>query len=229
MSKTPFLQLYVADYMADTRHLTTEQHGAYLLLLMTMWRHNGKLPNDPKKLSRICGVTPRKWPAIWEDLAEFFVVENDEISNPRLTKEYQKAEAKSKLRANAGSLGGKAKALKNNNTDVAKATVLPKQGQIPEYRKKEKEKKKEREILCQVLSEKAADDYIAHRISKRSKLTERAAELIVKKLDGHSDPDGVVENSIANGWTGVFPDKTASTNEVDEQTLRWRKMAAGKH
>ncbi|MAM60846.1 helix-turn-helix domain-containing protein [Maritimibacter sp. UBA3975] len=65
-----------------------------------------------------------------------------------------------------------------------------------------------RAILCEVLSEETADSYIDHRKAKRAKLTNRAAELIVKKLKGHQDPNGVVEESIANGWTGVFPEKS---------------------
>ena len=53
MTSAPFMQFYVGDYLADTLALSTEQHGAYLLLLLTLWRHNGRLPNDPATLARI--------------------------------------------------------------------------------------------------------------------------------------------------------------------------------
>lgn len=64
---------------------------------------------------------------------------------------------------------------------------------------------KTRDALCEVISEDTADAFIAHRKAKKAKLTEHAAILIAKKLRGHPDPDGVVERSIMNGWTGVFP------------------------
>ena len=122
----PFMQLYVADYLGDTRHLTTEQHGAYLLILMTMWRSEGRLPNDGKKLARIAGCTPSRWARISGDVLAFFEVDGDELTNNRLMLELEKASEKSIQRAASGSKGGKAKALKNNKADVANATELPK-------------------------------------------------------------------------------------------------------
>lgn len=120
----PFMQLYVADYLGDTRHLTTEQHGAYLLLLMTMWRADGALPNDDKKLARIVGCTSSRWARIKDEVLEFFDLEDGVLTNARLKLELKKASEKSNQRAEAGSRGGKAKALKTNRVAVANATDL---------------------------------------------------------------------------------------------------------
>lgn len=129
MSTNPFMQLYVGDYLADTLDLTTEQHGAYLLLLMTMWRHDARLPNEPAKLARIARVSPRRWPQIWDAIGRFFFVEGDEIGNSRLDREHQKAVSISQKRIASGKAGGAAKALKNKEQDLANGTVLPKHSQ----------------------------------------------------------------------------------------------------
>lgn len=56
----PWMPLYVADYLADTRRLTTIQHGAYLLLIMEYWQH-GALPDDDAELATITGLTAEDW------------------------------------------------------------------------------------------------------------------------------------------------------------------------
>lgn len=126
MSERPFMQLYVSDYLGDTRHLSCEQHGAYMLVLMTMWNAGGSLPDDDVKLARIVGLSLKKWKAMRGDVIAFFDVTGSVLSHNRMTKELQKSDAKSQSRASAGAQGGRAKALKTNATPVANATVLPK-------------------------------------------------------------------------------------------------------
>jgi len=67
-----------------------------------------------------------------------------------------------------------------------------------------------RAALCAVLPDDVADAFIAHRNAKRAKLTDHAAALIARKLADCPDPVAVVELSIMNGWTGVFPDRSRS-------------------
>ena len=139
MSSTPFMQLYPADYLAKTMDLTTEQHGAYLLILMTMWQHDAKLPNDPVKLARIARMTPAKFRPVWDEISRFFLVEGDKITNPRLTKERKKAVEKSTKRAAAGRAGGQAKALKDNEARLANAMPMPQHSPDTRVQKEEED------------------------------------------------------------------------------------------
>ncbi|MDW9415169.1 DUF1376 domain-containing protein [Sinorhizobium meliloti] len=125
MSERPFMQLYVSDFIGDTLHLSTEQIGAYMLLLMAMWNAGGRLPNDDAKLARVVRMSVKKWKAIEDDLLGFFDVTDGEIYHNRLTKELQKSERKSQLRADAGAKGGSSKALKDKEAHLANASVLP--------------------------------------------------------------------------------------------------------
>lgn len=121
MAEFPALPLFTDAYMADTRHLTTLQHGAYLLMLMTAWRMpDCSLPDDDIFLSRICGLDKRTWSKNKLTILAFW--HKDEKQNwcqGRLKDERNYVE---QLR-NKNSLAGKASALKNKNRHLT--TVQP--------------------------------------------------------------------------------------------------------
>ncbi|BCG87042.1 hypothetical protein MesoLj113c_31520 [Mesorhizobium sp. 113-3-9] len=127
MSERPFMQLYVSDFVGDTLQLSTEQIGAYMLILMAMWNAGGRLPDDDAKLARVARLSLRRWRAISLDLLTFFEREAGEIGHKRLTKELHKALVKSEARAAAGARGGAATALKT------KAHAGPNAGALPRH------------------------------------------------------------------------------------------------
>lgn len=138
MSELPFMQLYVSDYLGDTRALSCEQHGAYLLLLMTMWNARGTLPDDDKVLARIVSLSVKKWRSIRPALMPYFDIVDGNLTNKRVTEGLRKSARQSESRASAGALGGAAKALKNKKAPLANAVAngVAKRQHLPEpYRK----------------------------------------------------------------------------------------------
>ena len=105
MTAPPWMPLYVADYLADTGHLSCEEHGAYLLLIMHYWR-NGGLPTEDAELARICRLPLRKWAKLRETLARFF---HDDWRHKRVDKELANAAATMKKRSAAGTAGASAR------------------------------------------------------------------------------------------------------------------------
>jgi uncharacterized protein YdaU (DUF1376 family) len=57
MPYKPYMPFYTADYMNDTAHLSMEEHGAYLLLIIHYWHTEKPIPADEKSLSQICRTT----------------------------------------------------------------------------------------------------------------------------------------------------------------------------
>jgi uncharacterized protein YdaU (DUF1376 family) len=139
MSSTPFMPLWVADFVGDTLDLGAKEIGAYMLILMTMWGRDGYLPNDEKKLQRVarCG---RDWPRVWAAIQHYFEVEGDRITQPRLLRERRIVASKREVNAQSGARGGRAKALKYNKSALANATETPKQPEPEPERVKEQDK-----------------------------------------------------------------------------------------
>lgn len=122
MSTTPFMPLWVNDFIGKTQDLDAKETGAYMLLLMSMWVRGGSLPNDQKKLQRIARVG-REWPKVWAAISGYFQEDGGTITNERLSVELQKVNAKREVNARSGALGGRAKSLKSNEPHLANATV----------------------------------------------------------------------------------------------------------
>lgn len=112
MARAPYIRFFVGDYIASTSHLTTEQHGAYMLIIFAMWNSGGYLPNDPAKLARIARLSVRRWQSISDDIFAFFEVESSHITQERLRSELQNVLENVAKKSAAGKIGNAVKSLK---------------------------------------------------------------------------------------------------------------------
>lgn len=87
MAALPYMQLYVADYLADTMHLTTEEHGAYLLLIFNYWQTGKPIPKV--RLARIARVASDRWLEIEPALSEFFESDGEQWIHLRIERDIE--------------------------------------------------------------------------------------------------------------------------------------------
>jgi uncharacterized protein YdaU (DUF1376 family) len=107
MTDRPWMPLYIADYLADTAHLSTTEHGAYLLLIMAYWR-NGGLPCQDAQLARIARLSLKEWLSIRDTIASFFGA--GWSSHKRIDAEMTKTDEARNKRSTAGRTAGLASA-----------------------------------------------------------------------------------------------------------------------
>ena len=134
------------------------------------------------------------------------------LSNRRLVRETENKERVRRVRSEAGKKGMERR-WQNDN----KNNILP--SPSPSH-KNHKNDSYKRLTPPGWLPEQAWKQFKEHRQRLRKPLTARGEELAIKTLDklraeGH-DPAEVIDNSILNGWQGLFPPREAKHGRAAE-------------
>lgn len=93
MSDRPdnYFTMFVGDYLRDTMHLTTRQHGAYQLLLMHYYGTGRPLPLHDEAIRMITRLQPVEWKSDRAAVMAYFTEEQDGWHQKRADKELTKA------------------------------------------------------------------------------------------------------------------------------------------
>jgi len=99
MAAKPYMPFYTKDYMEDTSRLSTEEHGAYLLLIIDYWHTEKPLPDDLKKLSLIAKMAPKRFKKVFANLKLFFSKKEGHFYHKRIEQELKDYKEKALNRA----------------------------------------------------------------------------------------------------------------------------------
>ena len=100
MATLPYMQLYIADYLADTMHLSAEEHGAYLLLMFNYWQTGKPIPKN--RLAKIARLTNERWADVEPSLQEFFCDNGEEWVHLRIEEDLASVREKLTKKSAAG-------------------------------------------------------------------------------------------------------------------------------
>jgi len=109
MSKSvrKWMPIWIGDYLAETGHLTTQQHGAYLLMLMHYWNTQKPMPDVDGTLAMIARLPVKAWKKDRPVIAPFFQIVDGQWFHSELVREINKATGLSEKRQELGRIGAK--------------------------------------------------------------------------------------------------------------------------
>mgnify|MGYP006268694269 CR=1 FL=1 len=120
-SPLPYMQFYPTDYLSDTQHLTTEEHGAYLLILMNYWQRGEPPLNDDQRLAGIARMPIERWLNARSTLVEFFCIKNNRWFHKRIENDINKVKSARKQQSEAGKRSAAKRLKKRINLTVVEA------------------------------------------------------------------------------------------------------------
>ncbi|WP_434642128.1 DUF1376 domain-containing protein [Klebsiella sp. I138] len=115
MAALPYMQLYIADYLADTMHLSTEEHGAYLLLMFNYWQTGRSIPKS--RLSKIARLSNDRWSSVESSLKEFFNDTGTDWVHERIERDLEMVRSSVRQKSDAGKASAKARKAKKSTTE----------------------------------------------------------------------------------------------------------------
>lgn len=119
MASLPYIQLYTSDYLADTAHLSTLEHGAYLLLIFNYWQRGESFKAKDerslnKRLASVARLSEQEWNDVKDTLEEFFEATETEWRHSRIERDLNKVNSKSEKASAAGKASASARSNKRS-------------------------------------------------------------------------------------------------------------------
>jgi uncharacterized protein YdaU (DUF1376 family) len=115
-----WMPMYWGDYLADTMHLSTFQHGCYLLLIAAYWRRGGPLPDDMEYLSRVCRTSCDKLARYGNPILAMFTRKDGLLIHKRIENEILRSSKRLASARASGKAGGLAKSYLSTTTTTKK-------------------------------------------------------------------------------------------------------------
>jgi uncharacterized protein YdaU (DUF1376 family) len=110
MAALPYIQLYIADYLADTMHLQAEEHGAYLLLIFNYWQTGKPIPKN--RLQSIARVSNERWTSVERSLNEYWNDTGTHWQHDRIDRDLELVKQAQDQRSQAGKASAQARMAK---------------------------------------------------------------------------------------------------------------------
>ncbi len=202
---------------ADYQIMTAEQRGIYCSIIFYLYANGGKMPvNGEQTLfsgntNRIallsnCTKIGEEWEQVWNIIEKKFKIKDGVLTHKRVTAELRKADNYRKQKSLAGKKGMESRYNGSNNGDPNSDIT-----KVSKVKKREVKVSKTINYPAEIDNPKfikAWQDWIQHRIEIKHKLTPTTTQRQLKMLAEHPiRAVAIIENSIQNGWQGLFPDK----------------------
>jgi len=132
MADIEWMAFNVDDYVTNTMHLTTRQHGAYILLICAAWKARGVLPGADAALMTTARMTPKEWREDAPILKAFLTRRGDAWVHERVEFEWKDAQALIAAKSRAGKAGARKRwEGRGNGTAMADACQEQQQSDAP--------------------------------------------------------------------------------------------------
>lgn len=242
-----WMPLWIGAYLADTMTLTTQQHGAYLLLLFAYWRNRGPLADDDQDLASIVKASPDEWILLRKKLERFFSVEAGTWVHKRADEELRKAQ---EGRAKASEKASKAAAAKwekarreaeaaasSNAPSIAQAlpeqcpTPSPISLSSPTVQKEKPERKRAaaaqlvsvEDMVAEGVDRQHAADWMVSRKAKSLPLTPTAwLQTKTEAQKAGLTPAEAIATAAGMGWAGFKATWMAADKAVGQRAASTR-------
>lgn len=228
-----WMPIYVGDYLAATSRLTTEQHGAYLLMIMDYWK-NGPLPDDDRILAQITRLSDDAWSMSSSILRAFFEQRDGMLVHSRIEREKSEAESNSSrntARAKAAAEARWAKKAQSNAPSMPGAVPggCPSPSPSPEsssLRSEDTPASARKKPAGQTpveppdgLDVPTWERWVEYRKGIGKPLKPASIPAAQKAMAKFGDQQAaVVEQSVANGWQGLFAVRSAQSMGLQGRT-----------